>query len=157
MSQITDIVLETFRLNGELLTAGDRLVADLSLTSARWQVMGAIGLAQTPLPVAHIARNMGLSRQAVQRLVNELAVQGVVDFAPNPYHLRAKLVILTPRGKDIFAAAMQRQGPWADALADSLTVFEIDTALRVLRALRERLQSQNDRYAKEASHVEEFT
>jgi hypothetical protein len=42
MTQITDLILETFRLNGELLTAGDRLVADLSLTSARWQVLGAV-------------------------------------------------------------------------------------------------------------------
>ena len=156
MIQITDLILEIFRLNGELLTAGDRLVADLSLTSARWQVLGAIGLAQVPLPVAHIARNMGLSRQAVQRLVNDLAGQGVVDFAHNPHHLRAKLVVLTTRGEDIFAAAMQRQGPWAEALAEGLTGPEIDTALRVLRALRDRLQSLNDRHPREVRPVEEL-
>jgi DNA-binding MarR family transcriptional regulator len=156
MLQITDLILETFRLNGELLTAGDRLVADLSLTSARWQVLGAIGLAQVPLPVAHIARNMGLSRQAVQRLVNDLAAQGMVDFAPNPHHLRARLVVMTARGRDIFAAAMQRQGPWSEALAEGLTAPEIDTALRVLRALRDRLQLQNDRHPREARHVEEL-
>ena len=92
----------------------------------------------------------------MQRLVNDLAAQGMVDFAPNPHHLRAKLVVLTARGQDIFAAAMQRQGPWAEALAAGLTGPEIDTALRVLRALRDRLQLQNDRHPREVRHVEEL-
>ncbi|MDH3233798.1 MAG: MarR family transcriptional regulator, partial [Alphaproteobacteria bacterium] len=39
---VTALILETFRLNGRLLAAGDRLVGDLGLTSARWQVLGAI-------------------------------------------------------------------------------------------------------------------
>ena len=37
---ITDLILETFRLNGQLLAAGDALVSDVGLTSARWQVLG---------------------------------------------------------------------------------------------------------------------
>jgi hypothetical protein len=38
----TELVLEIFRLNGELIAMGDALVGDIGLTSARWQVMGAI-------------------------------------------------------------------------------------------------------------------
>ncbi|MGA9320678.1 MAG: helix-turn-helix domain-containing protein, partial [Xanthobacteraceae bacterium] len=95
---ITDLVLETFRLNGRLLAAGDALVGDLGLTSARWQVLGAIALSAVPLSVAQIARNMGLTRQAVQRLANEMQGDGLVRFAPNPHHQRAKLVLLTPAG-----------------------------------------------------------
>ena len=49
---LTDLVLAVFRLNGRLLTAGDRLVSDLGLTSARWQVLGAIALAPSLQPVA---------------------------------------------------------------------------------------------------------
>ena len=79
---ITDLVLETFRLNGRLLASGDALVADLGLTSARWQVIGAIALSPVPLSVAQIARNMGLTRQAVQRLANEMEADGLVRFAP---------------------------------------------------------------------------
>src|SRR5215831_3423233 len=80
---VTRLILQVFRLNGRLLAAGDRLVEDLGLTSARWQVLGAISVARTPQPVAHIARSMGLTRQAVQRTVNELAASGLLDFAPN--------------------------------------------------------------------------
>lgn len=54
---VTELILETFRLNGRLLAAGDALVANIGLTSARWQVLGAIALSPVPLPVAHLARN----------------------------------------------------------------------------------------------------
>ena len=37
---LTEIVLLVFRVNGRLLSAGDRLVGDLGLTSARWQMLG---------------------------------------------------------------------------------------------------------------------
>src|SRR5262245_55844783 len=99
---LTDLILEVFRLNGVLLAEGDRLVADLGLTSARWQVLGAVALAEAPMPVAWIARNMGLTRQAVQRVVNELSVEGVLDFADNPHHRRAKLVVLSDRGAKLY-------------------------------------------------------
>lgn len=152
---ITDLILEIFRINGELLSAGDRLVAGLNLTSARWQVLGAIGMSPSDLPVAHIARNMGLSRQAVQRLVNEMAALSLVRFASNPHHQRAKLVLMTDKGRAIFSAAMDLQGPWARNLSAGLTPVEVETAFHVLRTLRNRLQSQNDLTSKETNDVEE--
>ena len=39
---LTNLILDLFRLNSLLLTEGDRLVAGLGLTSARWQILGAI-------------------------------------------------------------------------------------------------------------------
>lgn len=136
---ISEFVLETFRLNGRLLAAGDALVAELDLTSARWQVLGAIALSAVPLPVAHIARNMGLTRQAVQRLANEMERDGLVRFGSNPHHQRAKLVLLTPRGRAAYDAAMKRQGPWARGLASGLSLKQIKAATETLRAIRERL------------------
>src|SRR5947208_9580394 len=47
---------------------------------------------------AHIARQMGLTRQSVQRTVDLLAADGLVAFADNQHHRRAKLVDFTPRG-----------------------------------------------------------
>lgn len=139
---ITDLFLETFRLNGRLLVAGDALVADLRLTSARWQVLGAMALSPVPLPVPHIARNMGLTRQAVQRLVNEMARDGLVRFGPNPHHQRAKLVLLTPRGRAAYDAAMKRQEPWASSLTGGLSTTQIEIATATLRTIRQRLDDQ---------------
>jgi DNA-binding MarR family transcriptional regulator len=140
MIEMTELILETFRLNGRLLAAGDALVADIDLTSARWQVLGAIALSPVPQPVAHIARNMGLTRQAVQRLVNEMERDGLLRFGTNPHHQRAKLVLLTPRGKAAYDGAMKRQGPWARGLAEGLSGKRIEAATATLRAIRRRLE-----------------
>src|SRR5262245_59015055 len=105
---ITALIIEVFRLNGCLLDAGDDLVGGIGLSSARWQVLGAVAAATNSLPVAHIARNMGLSRQAVQRLANDLERDGLIRFASNPHHERAKLVVLTEAGQRAFATAMRR-------------------------------------------------
>jgi DNA-binding MarR family transcriptional regulator len=141
---VTDLVLETFRLNGRLLVSGDALVADLGLTSARWQVLGAMVLSPVPLSVAQIARNMGLTRQAVQRLVNEMQGDGLVRLAPNPHHQRAKLVVLSATGKTAFATAMKRQVAWANDLAAGLSVKQIQTAAATLRRVRQRLDERTE-------------
>ena len=141
---LTELILETFRLNGRLLAAGDALVRDLGLTSARWQILGAIALSPVPLPVAHIARNMGLTRQSVQKLVNELESDGMVRFAPNPHHQRARLVLFTEKGRTAYEAARQRQRPWAQALADGLAADEIEGATMLLRTIRQRLEAGED-------------
>jgi DNA-binding MarR family transcriptional regulator len=136
---VTTLILEVFRLNGALLEAGDALVRDTGLTSARWQVLGAIAASPVPLPVAHIARNMGLTRQAVQRLANELESDGLVRFDTNPHHERAKLVVMTKAGERAYAVAMRRQAPWANRLAGPLSAATLSATARVLADLYGRL------------------
>lgn len=136
---MTRLILEVFRLNGQLLAAGDRLTADLGLTSARWQVLGAVALSGEPATVPVIARNMGLTRQAVQRVVNDLAARGLVELIPNPHHKRAKLVRLTAAGERAYDEATARQIPWATALAGDLTPDALRSAGQLLRRLADRL------------------
>lgn len=137
---LTDLMLETFRLNGRLLAAGDNLVAPIGLSSARWQVIGAIALAGQALPVAHIARNMGLARQSVQRVVNDLEDAALVAFLPNPHHQRARLVALTSRGRKIFDSATALQIAWVNELSKGMKQSAVATALDVMRSLRVRLE-----------------
>jgi len=140
-ASLTELILEVFKLNGRLLSTGDQLVASLGLTSARWQVLGAIALSGGPQSVANIARNMGLTRQAVQRVVNELEAEGFLTFAPNPHHQRAKLVVLTKSGAKSFQAAAKRQAPWANQLAQRISARNIRTALGVIREIATRLEA----------------
>src|SRR5215469_9229126 len=63
----TAVVLELFRVNGLLLTAGNRLAAREGLTAARWQVLGAVALVGRPLTVPQIARRMGLTELGRQK------------------------------------------------------------------------------------------
>jgi DNA-binding MarR family transcriptional regulator len=138
---LTRIILDFFRLNSELLTAGDHLVEDLGLTSARWQVLGAITAAERPQPVAWIARDLGANRQNVQRIVNDLAEEGLVGFEPNPHHRRAQLVVLSDKGRQAFDAAMSLQVPWANQLTEGLAVAEIEAAHSVIMRLQKNLKN----------------
>src|SRR5436190_23994652 len=113
---LTSLMLDLFRLNSLLLTAGDRLVARLGLTSARWQILGAIVAAHHPQPVAWLARNLGANRQNVQRIVNDLEQDGRVAFRANPHHRRAQLVVLTDKGQQAYDSAMRLQAPWINGL-----------------------------------------
>lgn len=141
---VTDLILDLFRLNNRLLTSGDRLVSGLGLTSARWQILGAIVGAERPEPVAWLARNLGANRQNVQRIVNDLKRGGIVTFQANPHHRRAQLVMLTDKGRQTFDAAMSLQAPWINALSDGLVVRDIEATHRVLTALRSTLERNDE-------------
>ncbi|MCP3724947.1 MarR family transcriptional regulator [Paraburkholderia sp. CNPSo 3272] len=132
-------MLDLFRLNSGLLTSGDRLVEDLGLTSARWQMLGAIRAAERPQPVAWIARDLGANRQNVQRIVNDLANDGLVRFEANPHHRRAQLVVLTDEGSQTFDAAMRLQAPWVNGLSEGVTVNEIKILHRIIMKLQANL------------------
>jgi DNA-binding MarR family transcriptional regulator len=141
-SAFTALIIETFRLNGELLAAGDKLCASLGLTSARWQVLGAID--SGPLPVAHIARNMGLTRQAVQRVADELAHEGFIAFSENPHHRRAKLAGLTAKGRASLDEVNRRQAVWANRIAEGLDPASIEAAAALAGTLRHRLSEDHE-------------
>ena len=136
----TDLILLVFRLNGLLLAEGDRLTRDLGISSARWQVMGT--LANGALTVSQAARNMGLQRQSVQRLVNEMCTQDIVCFDDNPQHKRAKLVRLTAKGARLYEQISKLQIPWANALTQGIEERQVQTAIALLSELESRLQSQ---------------
>ncbi|MGL4441706.1 MAG: MarR family winged helix-turn-helix transcriptional regulator [Bosea sp. (in: a-proteobacteria)] len=133
-------MLDLFRLNSLVVTAGDRLVAPLGLTSARWQVLGAIVAAERPQPVAWLARDLGANRQNVQRIINDLQREGLVTFAPNPHHKRAQLIVLADKGQRAFKSAMELQEPWVNKLADGVATKDLETVHRVILTLRKKLE-----------------
>jgi DNA-binding MarR family transcriptional regulator len=136
----TELILSTFRANGLLLDAGDLLSADEGLTSSRWQVLGAIVLAERPLTVPQIARRMGLTRQSVHATVDRLVRDGLLELAPNADHRRSALVRLTRRGITTYEAIDARQVAWVNRLARGIARSEIDTAVCVLQEISLRLE-----------------
>ncbi len=101
--QMTALTLATFRLNGVLQVWGDRFSASFGLTSARWQMLGAIAMAGQPLTIPHIAMNMGVTRQGALKQLNLLHKDGLVESVPNPLHKRSSLYVLTDKGQMIYA------------------------------------------------------
>jgi DNA-binding MarR family transcriptional regulator len=137
----TEVILAVFRANGLLIASGDLLSADEDLTSARWQVLGAIALAGRPLTVPQIARRMGLTRQSVHATVGRLAEDQLVVLEPNAEHRRSPLVRLTELGQRKFAAVDRRQVAWVNKLAAGLDRSDLETAARVLETLCTRIEA----------------
>ena len=131
----TALVLDVFRLNGLLLTTGDRLAAAEGLTSARWQVLGALALTGEPLSVPRIARRMGLTRQSVQASVNRLVDDGMLVAVPNADHARSPLFDLTDRGAAAYGRLSGAQRDWIGDVTADLLAADLLAASRVLSAL----------------------
>lgn len=137
----TSVVLEVFKLSGLLTLEGDQLTREFGLTSARWKVLGALSLSDRPMTVPEIANVMGQTRQGVQRLVNEMTDDGLLDFQDNPLHKRAKLIVLTKNGREVYEKISQKQFPWASAIAAGIDSSDLEKASFVLRTLREKLET----------------
>jgi DNA-binding MarR family transcriptional regulator len=111
---LSNLALAVFKLNGQFLALADDLAREAGLTAAWWQVLGAV-LAE-PLPVSGIAREMGITRQSVQRIADLLVERGLAEYRDNPAHRRAKLLLPTDEGR----AAIRRIDPAHAAAARRL-------------------------------------
>lgn len=130
-----DLVLSLFRLNGLLISEGDAMTEKLGLTHARWKVIGAIALSNSGLTVPGIARVLGQSRQAVQRITDVMVEDGILAYVPNPKHKRSLLVTLTEKGIDTYNMLREVQDPWAIENTEDIPIEELETALRLVRRL----------------------
>ena len=130
---LSDTALAVFRLNGQFLSVAEELAAPAGLTAARWQVLGAV--LRAPLTVAGIAREMGITRQSVQRVADLLVESGYAEYIENPAHRRAHLV----RPTDAGYAAVRRIDPqharFARRLAGQLGAERFEEVSVVLRDL----------------------
>jgi DNA-binding MarR family transcriptional regulator len=134
----TALVLQVIRLSGRFTAAGEALARPAGQTLARWLVLEAVQ--DAPATVAQVARTMGLARQSVQRLADVLVDDGFAAYDDNPAHRRARLLRLTPAGRDALHTIQAAQRRWADAVAAELGEAELKEASafldRVLRAVR---------------------
>ena len=140
--RLTLFFLASFRFHGTLVAAAERLTAPIGLTAAKWQVLSTIARAKQPETVANVGRIIGLTRQGVQRTVNELCAAGLLRTAPNPHHKRAFLICLTDLGHQAFMSITARQVPWANALAAELDVTRIDEARCLMATLTQLLDGR---------------
>jgi DNA-binding MarR family transcriptional regulator len=124
-------------LSGDLSAVGDALVSDLGLSRARWQVLAAVH--DCPATVAAVARQLGLTRQSVQRSASRLVADGLAELAPNPHHRRADLLAATAKGAEALASARRRHEAWAQKIADALADHDLAAACRVLHRLQQLL------------------
>jgi DNA-binding MarR family transcriptional regulator len=130
---LTAVILETFRLNARLLEIAQERAAAGGLTAAWWQVLG--GVIDEPRSVADVGRNMGVTRQAVQRIADLLVARGLAEYRPNPAHRRAKLLACTEAGYWAIRQIALVQRPWADQVGETIGAEALQQTLSTMRAL----------------------
>jgi len=90
-----------------------------------------------PLTVPQIAQMRPTSRQRMQRLADELAAGGLVEFIDNPRHQRSKLVRLTAKGETRFRKLNERFLAIAAAIGADLSETDVRHAVTTVRQLSE--------------------
>lgn len=88
-----------------------------------------------PMTVPQMGRAQSLSRQFVQRMVNDAVNAGQVELVDNPAHQRSRLVRLTDAGRAAITAVAAREHRLLREVGGDLTTADVDTCLRVLRRM----------------------
>jgi DNA-binding MarR family transcriptional regulator len=132
---LTEVILKIFRLNGALIESGNQLVKPLGLTSARWQILGAIATSERPATCPEIAKVMGISRQGALKQLDLLEAEGLVESFENERNERSPLYDLTPAGRKKYASAMRLQEKWVLKLMKNLNQADLDVTALMLGQL----------------------
>jgi len=130
-----EVILEIFKLHGQLNTVGDALTQEFGLSSARWKVLGAIFLAKSSQTVPQIAKTMGQSRQAIQKIVSAMHKDGFLILEENPHHKTAKLISLTEKGKEVFLQLDEKQIAWSNSCSEKLDRDKLRSTIEILKEI----------------------
>lgn len=104
--------------------------------------------AHGPQTVPEMARLRSVSRQHVQKLVDGLKADGLVEATPNPAHRRSVLIALTPEGVEFVNDLAKREKALWRFLGRDLSAAGVKDATEVVRTLRHRFESEE--WAQEA-------
>jgi DNA-binding MarR family transcriptional regulator len=98
-----------------------------------------------PLTVPQIAQMRPTSRQRMQRLADELAAEGGVEFIDNPKHRRSKLVRLTRKGDARYRELNARFLAIASTLGVALSEADIRRTTEIVRQLSDEVKGRSQR------------
>lgn len=129
------LIADVFELAGASRAASEQLAVQVDQTAARWHVMSVVSDGGLTMPA--IARRLGVTRQSVRRVVNDLVDGGRVVLEANLDHARSPLVVLTDTGRrdldELFAASRAARLALLDRAG--ISADELVQARRVVRAI----------------------
>jgi DNA-binding MarR family transcriptional regulator len=131
---IADLMMEVAQCFFRLRAAGQRTGFITNWGAGAFGFMRSLELIG-PLTVPQIAQMRPTSRQRMQRLADELAAEGLVEFVDNPRHRRSKLVRLTRKGNTRYRALNARLLKMASVMGADLSEPDIRKATEIVRRL----------------------
>ncbi|WP_071994205.1 MarR family winged helix-turn-helix transcriptional regulator [Synechocystis sp. PCC 7509] len=130
-------------MNATVQKSGTRLMRGTGITNTRWQLLSELFALEKRVTVSELARHMGLTRQAVQRLADDMARDGLVEFAENLGDARAMHLLLTEAGKAKYHDALEREWQWTNVIAADFDAEQIAHAVALLEAITQKMQIEH--------------
>jgi DNA-binding MarR family transcriptional regulator len=137
--EFSELLAEVYRVNGLLLSVEEALARQAGLTGTRWQVLTVVSHGR--VTVAQVSRDIGMTRQAVRETVASLGTLGMVSQRDNPHDRRARLLVLTPRGRSALRSVERRRAAWLNQVAARATLTDLRAVTGILRDVGDLLQS----------------
>jgi DNA-binding MarR family transcriptional regulator len=129
------IVADIYELAGRLRDNGETVARRIGQTQARWQVMSAAS--DEPKTVPQIARRLGVTRQNVQRIADQLVAESWASFETNPDHRSSPHLVLSKRGSEALDRLSRAAESYHARLTRKLSASELASIHRNLRRLLE--------------------
>jgi DNA-binding MarR family transcriptional regulator len=140
---IADLMLEVAQFFFRIRALGQRTGLITSWGGGAFGFMRSLALLG-PLTVPQIAQMRPTSRQRMQRLADELAAEGLVEFINNPRHLRSKLVRLTSRGEARYRELSARLLAIASTMGADLSDADIRKTVEIVRRLSDETKGRSE-------------
>jgi DNA-binding MarR family transcriptional regulator len=136
------LVADVFEAAGVLRRYGERTAATAGQTQARWQLLSVVSDGDWTVPAA--ADRLGTSRQAVQRIANELAADGLAAFEDNPRHRRSPFLRPSEDGRRALAAISVKARLENQAILSRLDGLDVALIRAGLRQLTSAVHARLD-------------
>ena len=140
---IADLMLEVAQFFFRIRAVGQRTGLITGWGGGAFGFMRSLALLG-PLTVPQIARMRPTSRQRMQRLTDELAAEGLVEFIDNPKHRSSKLVRLTPKGDARYRELSARFLAIASTMGVDLSEADVRRTTEIVRRLSDDVKARSE-------------
>jgi DNA-binding MarR family transcriptional regulator len=140
---IADLMLEVAQFFFRIRAVGQRTGLITGWGGGAFGFMRSLALVG-PLTVPQIAEMRPTSRQRMQRLADQLAAEGLVEFIDNPKHRRSKLVQLTPKGDARYRELNARFLAIASTMGVGLSEADIRRTTEIVRRLSDDVKARSE-------------
>ena len=141
---IAELMLEVAQCFFRIRAVGQKTGLITSWGGGAFGFMRSLAL-DGPLTVPQIAEMRPTSRQRMQRLADELAEAGFVEFVDNPKHRRSKLVRLTRKGEAHYQKLSGRLLAIASTMGAELSEADIRHTIAVVRRISNEVKGRSER------------
>ena len=138
---IADLMLEVAQFFFRIRAAGQKTGLITSWGGGAFGFLRSLAIIG-PLTVPQIAEMRPTSRQRMQRLADELAGGGLVEFVDNPRHRRSKLVRLTRKGDARYREMSERLLAMASRMGAELSEADVRKAIETVRRLSDEMKGR---------------